>query len=93
MISFKPTLKIPNPMIAAVFNCTSEVGIPLVIDANSNKLAVTIEIRVAPKEPKSIIPFPVVSIIFKPKIELPIPKQGATNKVEIIIMRRKLASL
>ena len=59
-ISFSPTLEIPNPIMAAVFIWTSEVGIPLVADEKRSRGAVTIEMSIAPTGPNSILSFPVV---------------------------------
>ena len=40
-IFLKPSFATPIPIIAPTFNCTSEVGMPFVNDANKSKLAET----------------------------------------------------
>lgn len=54
-----PNLETPMPTIAAVFNWTSDEGIPFTMDAKSNKLAVIKEIIMASIGPNRKIPFPV----------------------------------
>ena len=91
-IFFVPNLATPIPSMAATFNCTRDVGIPLVKDANNNRLADTNPMITASNRPNNTISFPVFFTILYPNIELPIPKLGATIKVDNIINKTKLSS-
>lgn len=88
-----PNFATPIPKIAATFNWTNEEGIPFVIEANSNKLADTKAIITASNFPNNTISFPVFFTILCPKIELPIPKLGATIRVDNIIIIIKFSSM
>ena len=81
----------PIPNIAATFNWTNEAGIPIVSDANIKKLAGTKAIITASNLPYNIISFSVFFTIIWTKIELPIPKLGATIKVDNIIIKLKFS--
>ena len=61
------------------------------MDANNNNDAVTVEMRMAPSGPKSMISLPVVSITPDPNKELPMPKHGAMINVERIMIKRNLS--
>ena len=91
-IFFGPSLATPIPRIAATFNCTNEVGIPLVTEASRSNVAETKAIIPASNLPNNTISLPVLFRILSPKIELPIAKLGATIKVEIIITSIKFLS-
>lgn len=88
-IFLAPSFATPIPKIAATFNCTSDEGIPLVKEANNNKLADTNAIIAASNFPNRTISFPVFCKILCPKSELPIPKLGATIRVEMIMINTK----
>jgi len=54
-----PSFATPIPNIAATFNCTNDVGIPLVSDANSSRLAEIKAIIPASNFPNRMISLPV----------------------------------
>jgi hypothetical protein len=58
-IFLNPNLATPIPIMEAVFTCTREEGIPLLMEARSNKLAVINDMTMASIGPKREIPFPV----------------------------------
>ena len=54
-----PNLATPIPIMDVVLTCTREEGIPLIMEARSNKLAVINDIMIASIGPNKKIPFPV----------------------------------
>src|SRR5690554_5960681 len=88
-VFLNPFLLILKAIKAAPFNCTNEVGIPFVTEANKSKLATIIAITVALNGDTSTISFPVFLVTLCPSKELPMAKQGATIKTDRIIIGRK----
>lgn len=72
-IFLAPRRATPMPMIAPAFNCTNDVGIPLVTDAKSKSVAVTNEMM-ASKGPKRNKPFPVLFSVLRPSSDAPMAK-------------------
>jgi hypothetical protein len=90
-VCLKPVLLILNAIKAAPFNCTREVGIPLVTDASNKRLATIIAIMVAYTGLTLTMSLPVVFVTLYPSIELPMAKQGATSRIDRIITGRKFS--
>lgn len=80
-IFLNPSFATPMPRIAATFNCTSEVGMPLTRDAVKRREAEIKAITTASILPNRKISLPVFFTILCPNNELPIAKHGDTMRV------------